>query len=870
MNINVDCLDGEASRCSYDLMYIPPVLEWCVSLRCFSKFLSIFFLLSLIGLAHAQTVSTNTSTSGEVSWLNGPNWTATPVSSSNTAIRFQGTLTGTLSITQDTGANFVLNALTIANSGAFAMNFTGGAFEFSKNGTTNPVLTFATASTTIQTFNNDFVLNDTLAVGQSSATASNSTVAGVISGVGGLRKSGNGYVYLTGTNNSFGGGFTNSAGTLFIRSIGNAGANSSLGTNGTMTLGDGSGVNALRTINASAETSDKTISLGGSTINTRIENYSGGVLTLNGAINTVNDAGKVLYIVARSNNVVLGGSIAATNATNNNLSLVLTNSASRNLVLTASNAYRGGTTVWNGNLSVSNNSALGTGMLTWQTNGSLIALADLDLSNDITVATGTGTGGLALTTTANRSLTNKISGIISGSGGLRLNTVGATAYPANLSNNFSGGFYLQQGTLAVATIGSVGNDSPLGTSGIVYVGTATNANSSATFKYLGDGETTDKTIWLGGIANTTFASIDQSGLGVLKFTADVVATNLGPKILFLEGSSSGEGELAGVISNSSSSTVSLVKRGTGTWTLSGSNVFTGPTSVEAGTLVVSGSLPTNSVSISNGATVAGLGRLQGDVALSGILDPGTADLKGPMTVDGSLLVEADGAVNLTIDSLANYDRVAGTTAVTINGTINVAASDTYSPNTGNTFQLFSSPIDGVPVLNLTPLADTNYVWVTNNFPSTGQISVTNNSPILTPYGSWLTNYPGITNFPGGASNTNGMADPDGDGLINELEFAFDGDPTVGTPALLNVVQSEPDAVFSFLASTNPGAVSYLVQSTTNLRTGWSNNIAVTASIIDSPNQTNPVIPLFPSYLRREFSVPQNGNSFYRVQATILP
>jgi hypothetical protein len=62
----------------------------------------------------------------------------------------------------------------------------------------------------------------------------------------------------------------------------------------------------------------------------------------------------------------------------------------------------------------------------------------------------------------------------------------------------------------------------------------------------------------------------------------------------------------------------------------------------------------------------------------------------------------------------------------------------------------------------------------------------------------------------------------------------------------------------------------LVQSTTNLRTGWSNNIDVTASIIDSPNQTNPVIPLFPSYLRREFSVPQNGNSFYRVQATILP
>ena len=166
------------------------------------------------------------------------------------------------------------------------------------------------------------MLNDTLTVNQAGANVSNSTIAGVISGAGGLRKSGNGYVYLTGTNNSFGGGVTNSAGTLFVASIGNAGASSSLGTNGTLTLGDGSATSALRTINAAAEVSDKVISLGGSTINTRIENYSGGVLTLNGAINTVTNAGKVLYIVARSNNVVLGGSIATNNAANNTLACI--------------------------------------------------------------------------------------------------------------------------------------------------------------------------------------------------------------------------------------------------------------------------------------------------------------------------------------------------------------------------------------------------------------------------------------------------------------------------------------------------------------------------------------------------------------------
>jgi autotransporter-associated beta strand protein len=183
----------------------------------FSKLVLAFsLLLPLIGVARAQTIYTNSSTSGSVSWLTGPNWSETPVSSSNTAIRFQGTLGGNLTITQDTGANFVLNALTIVNSGAFAMNFTGGVFEFSKSGANNPLLTFATATTTIQTFSNNFVLNDTLALNQASATVSNSTVAGVISGAGGLRKSGTGNVYITGTNNSFGGGFTNSAGTLFV------------------------------------------------------------------------------------------------------------------------------------------------------------------------------------------------------------------------------------------------------------------------------------------------------------------------------------------------------------------------------------------------------------------------------------------------------------------------------------------------------------------------------------------------------------------------------------------------------------------------------------------------------------------------------
>jgi hypothetical protein len=105
-----------------------------------------------------------------------------------------------------------------------------------------------------------------------------------------------------------------------------------------------------------------------------------------------------------------------------------------------------------------------------------------------------------------------------------------------------------------------------------------------------------------------------------------------------------------------------------------------------------------------------------------------------------------------------------------------------------------------------------------------------------------------------------------------MEFAFDGDPTVGSPAMISAASSGSGSVFSFLASTNTNAVTYVVQSTTNLSTvSWTNNTDVTASITNSANQTNPPILLTPAYVRREFTVPMtSSNSFYRVRATIAP
>ena len=657
----------------------------------------------------------------------------------------------------------MLNALAIANSGSFAMNFTGGAFEFSKNGTTNPALTFVNNNNTIQTFSNNFVLNDTLTVNQAGATVSNSTIAGVLSGLGGLRKSGNGYVYITGTNNSFGGGFTNSAGTLFVSSLGNAGANSSLGTNGTITLGDGSSTNALRTINAASEASDKVISLGGSTINTRIENYSGGVLTLNGAINTVTNAGKVLYIVARSNSVVLGGAIATNNAASNNLALYLTNSSTNTLTLNASNAYRGGTTVESGNLSVSNSGALGSGAVNFLTNSTLTALANVTLTNAITNnavgstlslaasasttnilageisgvgavrlnstagggvvlassnsysggtvlqagtlsyghgnALGSGTvtvsvstsllaltnlnltnsivlnSTLAVTTPQNGGVTNQLSGVISGSSGLRINTAGGIAYLANTNNSFGGGVHVQQGTYQVANVGNAGANSALGTNGTIKLG---NLGTAGILQWLGaTAETTDKVFDLAG--TTGGGTINASGTGLFKITQNLSTSGSGAKTLTLSGS--GEGEFAGTIGNSGGGNTALTKIGAGTWTLSGANAYSGGTVVSAGRL--SGDSTSLQGTITNNAAVTFAqgtnGTYAGTMSGSGSLTKSgnaTLTLSAANTYAGGTTI---GGGTLEVSSDGNLGQTAGGEGLVFNGgTLKTTGSFTNS------------------------------------------------------------------------------------------------------------------------------------------------------------------------------------------------
>lgn len=147
----------------------------------------------------------------------------------------------------------------------------------------------------------------------------------------------------------------------------------------------------------------------------------------------------------------------------------------------------------------------------------------------------------------------------------------------------------------------------------------------------------------------------------------------------------------------------------------------------------------------------------------------------------------------------------------------------------------------------------------NSMPATNINTITFNfgtpPPPFLSYGNWLINYPTLT-----GAETNRTADPDGDGFDNNKEYAFDGNPTVGTPSLLSSSNNGSSAVFRFTGLKGAEG-DYTVQNTTNLSTTAFAPTSI--PVIRSSDQSGLLIPL--SYERREFSVPLSAtNNFYRV------
>ncbi|CAN5759076.1 hypothetical protein BH09VER1_BH09VER1_12950 [soil metagenome] len=305
------------------------------------------------------------------------------------------------------------------------------------------------------------------------------------------------------------------------------------------------------------------------------------------------DSVQAIYQIS-GGTLVFNGVLGSTNSIN----LRLANNGV--YVFNGANTYSGTTNqALNGTLVLGNKSALGSSTLVLGASaGALQAGTDLTgankLTNSVVLAGAAETilngaavdfgGSVDLSGTTHNITNNNLagttfSGVISNDGGYGLVFTGSGVTTLSGQNTYSGvNSIYGAGKVSVSTLGVTGSASNLGTSGTVNLGSS---NTAGNLRYTGAGETSDKVINLSGLASG--GSIDTTGAtGGLVLSGGVIS-GTGVKSLTLTGNT-GSNAITGNIANPAAGAVSVIKDGTGSWTLSGSNSYTGNTSLLNGTL----------------------------------------------------------------------------------------------------------------------------------------------------------------------------------------------------------------------------------------------------------------------------------------------
>ncbi|GEM_PF-4701507 len=158
------------------------------------------------------------------------------------------------------------------------------------------------------------------------------------------------------------------------------------------------------------------------------------------------------------------------------------------------------------------------------------------------------------------------------------------------------------------TIGSVtGGTLTLGNGGTIQIlstlaGTGKTLSINAPLLFAGNGTSA---------GSATISNNNASATNVLNFGGSIANGNSNPSggyvALTLSGSNAGLNTISGVISNGAAGGMVLIKAGVGKWCLTGSNNYTGGTTINAGSLVISGTA--GGVASSSSVTVNTTGTL---------------------------------------------------------------------------------------------------------------------------------------------------------------------------------------------------------------------------------------------------------------------
>jgi autotransporter-associated beta strand protein len=325
-------------------------------------------------------------------------------------------------------------------------------------------------------------------------------------------------------------------------------------------------------------------------------------------------------IDTQANTLTLSGAIGNGNGTTG----ALTKIGSGTLVLSGTSSYTGATNVSAGTLQAGAANAFAPSSAFTVASGATLNLNSFNETIGSLAGAGSVTLGSAALTLSNAAGT--FSGVIGGSGGSLIQTAGTETLTG--ANTYTGGTKLNGGTLVV------GNNSALGTGTLAMA-------AGTTLSFLNNGNF--------AIANAITMTGDPF------FTPPAGTTQT----------------LSGVIANGGSAGT-LEMSGAGTLVLSATDAYTGPTNINSGTLDVTGSIASSSLTtIAKGAALTGTGTVGSlQVNAGGAFAPGNGTPGTSMTIAGNLAF-ASGAlylvqVNPANATSANVSGSATLTGATVN------------------------------------------------------------------------------------------------------------------------------------------------------------------------------------------------------------
>lgn len=435
------------------------------------------------------------------------------------------------------------------------------------------------------------------------------TLPNVISGTGTLTKTDAGTLLLGGTN-TYGGGTVLNGGILGVSSDANLGAASGLldFTGGTLqfessfnpattravTIGppggsidtNGNNVTFAQVINGTGTLTK----LGNGTLILAADDINGGGATIAAGTLQLGNGGSAGSL---QGNVLDNGTLAFNRSDTLTYPGIISGSGSLvqlgagTTVLTGSDTYSGGTTISGGTLQISDGGTSGSVTGNIINNGVLV----FNHSDDITFGGAiSGTGTLA----QNGDGTLFITGSVTDAGATTINegtlsigngTVDGTVATDIVDN--SALVFNRSGTSYGNVISGPGTVQKLGAGTLILTGSNTYSGVttiSAGTLQVGNGSTAG-TLGTGDVVNNAALVFDRS---------DTVGYG---------GSVSGTG--------------SVTQAGSGTLVLTGNSTYTGATSVNAGVLLVNGSLGSTAVTVASGTTLGGAGIIAGPVTVNG-------------------------------------------------------------------------------------------------------------------------------------------------------------------------------------------------------------------------------------------------------------